>query len=106
MKLLIIALYTVTTLFLVSGQVRECADSCEAKGVENQQQCKNKCNKRWNECHIFCDEFTVKKRDACRENCDCVDMTAKLFAQIKKSRRELVRKFSHKDSGDICVDSD
>eukprot|EP00588_Corethron_pennatum_P022326 CAMPEP_0194322946 /NCGR_PEP_ID=MMETSP0171-20130528/23138_1 /TAXON_ID=218684 /ORGANISM="Corethron pennatum, Strain L29A3" /LENGTH=121 /DNA_ID=CAMNT_0039081407 /DNA_START=13 /DNA_END=378 /DNA_ORIENTATION=+ len=112
MKLLIIALYAITTSFLVSVEAtfdfELCQEWCEAKGVKNQQKCEDRCVNLRNEedcknlCEINRDGFP-KRLHICRENCECVDKAAKAMALIKRRQQKVVRMLSQVDSsGEIC----
>merc|ERR1719272_185126 len=108
MKLLIIALFAITTPFLVSVEATmECWEWCEAKSFKSakglteskrKEICVKKCDNRRDECIKVCDNIddfpNDKKKQTCQNNCECVDQVIK----VNKKWREVVDMLSHEDS--------
>merc|ERR1719272_2411615 len=109
MKLLIIALHAVTTLFLVSGQdTTACLEWCEAKDVGKREtaKCATNCENRRTKCKNLCALILnkTKQKIACQENCMCVDKAAKVLDLLKTNRQEVFKQFSQ--NSDSCDDSE
>merc|ERR1719272_268817 len=115
MKLLIIALFAITTPFLVSVEATmECWEWCEAKSFKSakglteskrKEICVKKCEERVTGCLKVCGDFLDENdRSTCKENCRCVDKAAKILDLLKTNRQEVVKQFSQ--NSDSCDDSE